>query len=191
MKHRAQQLVILGVLFLSMAILALWQSAPRQIAQPTVSPTIDPRLTNRIFSGWSASDIQALRLDDTTSDLDLLLNRTETGWETGDSTIAIDQTIAEAIAQTLAILPYEAVIANVSTDEYVNYGLENDRIWLQIQVILQSGSGHVIGIGGRVPTDGGGWYAVVDNFPEVYILNKGAVDFLAIYLQEWQSIERN
>lgn len=186
MKKQPLQLLILLVVFAVMLFIAAEQARPRPIAA-TASPTLttDARTANRVFTGWQSSDIVALRLDDTKNELDLTLTFTSRGWELEGVAEGINQEVAAQIVATFALMPYVERLP--TAQDLTRFDLTQDGIWMQAQAILSDGSKHVIAVGGRssVPA---GWYAVVDDSPDVFILNKGAVDFLAIYLQEVQAI---
>jgi hypothetical protein len=186
MKKQSLQLLVLAGVFAVMLFLAIEQARPRAVttpARPTLTP--DARTANRVFEGWKTSDIVALRLDDTKTTIDLTLTFTSKGWELEGVEEGVDQDIAAQIVATFALMPY---VERLPADQdLTRFSLTEEGIWMQAQAILADGSQHVIAVGGRssVPA---GWYALVDESPEVFILNKGAVDFLAIYLQEVQTI---
>ncbi|GEM_PF-3287089 len=184
---RNTQVILLAVVFLGMLALAIYQAQPRAITSNAPVSTADSRITNRVFTSFEAYEVVAVRLDDTKSNVDLILTFNTEGWQIAGITEPINQEAAANIAATLALIPYVSQFGNVATSDYERFGLTTEGIWMQAQVILGSEEVHVIAIGNRTP-NGDGWYALVDDNAQVYILNKGAVDYLAIYLQEIQSI---
>jgi len=166
---------------------ALWQGAPRP-APPTPTPTADLRDIFTVFEGIASADIQALRVDDPQSDRDLILERTPDGqWRlAGYDDDTLDQLIAENIARTVAFMPFVEVVPALPLERYADYGLTPEMFWLQIQAILKDGRELTIGIGAAAAIPEGGYFAVVDDRPDVYVLNRGAVDFLYIYLLQVQ-----
>jgi hypothetical protein len=186
------RLLISGMLiiFLGLVAVALWQTNRQTPLDNNIPATRDPLRESAIFSGWAATDIQALRIDDPFSERDVALARNPDGsWLVGDGGVTVDQTIADNVAKTVAFMPYTDIIAGLPASEFVNYGLSVESIWLQIQVILTNNEQHVIAIGGRVPVADGGYYALVDERTEVFVLNRGAVDYLGIFLQQYQTTE--
>jgi hypothetical protein len=186
------RLLISGMLiiFLGLVAVAIWQTTSQTMLDNNMPATRDPLRESAVFPSLAASDIQALRLDDPYSQADIALARNTDGtWLLGDGSVLVDQTIAENIAKTIAFMPFTDLIAGLPSSEYVNYGLSVESIWLQIQVILTNNEQHVIAIGGRVPVADGGYYALVDERTEVFVLNRGAVDYLGIFLQQYQTTE--
>jgi hypothetical protein len=141
-----------------------------------------------VFQGISSADLQALRIDDPQSETDLILERKpDGGWRlVGYDDNALDQTIAENIARTVAFMPFVEVVPSLPVDQYADYGLMPEMFWLQIQAILKDGRELTIGVGAAAAIPEGGYFAVVDDRPDIYVLNRGAVDFLYIYLLQVQ-----
>jgi len=176
-------LVILGLLI----AVALWQARPQTIVAST--PIVDPRLAQTVFRGFTPDQIQALRIDDPTSDRDLILERDgESGWRLAgvENPDALDPVVADNIARTIAFIPYSERLPAINSDQYVHFGLTSETFWLQIQVILVTMETRSIVIGNLVPGTENGYYALVDEEDDVYILDRGAVEFLALHLREIQ-----
>lgn len=191
-KQKKQQyagiLALLGV-FVVLSGLALWQGRVLSTPQPTPTPGADPRDTQTVFAGWTSGQIIALRLDDPRNALDLSLTRNDEGvWEFVNLPAEVDQTIANQIAKTVTYMPYTDIFGNVSEDAYTEFGLDESGVWLLVQVILADDSQHALAVGRRAAVAGGGYYALVDELPNVYVLNRGAVDYLGVYLQQFQGL---
>ncbi len=179
-------LALLGVFAVLLGV-AFWQGSELAKPQPTPTPQVDSRDLNTVFTGWTSEQVQALRLDDPRSPLDLTLARREDGtWAFTTLDLDVDQTIANQLAKTVTYLPYTDIFANVPADEYANFGLTERDVWMLVQVVLADGQQHAVAVGRRAPVTGGGYYALVDELPNVYVLNRGAVDYLGIYLQQFQ-----
>ena len=170
--------------------IATWQRLPAN-AQPTATLTADPRDVQTVFRHLTPDRIQALRIDDPSSDRDLILESNgQGGWRlvgVADPT-AIDPIVAHNIAKTVAFIPYVEILPSGDDVELVNFGLTAETFWLQIQVILTTMETRNIVVGRLVPGEQNGYYALVDDRPEIYILNRGAVDFLVVYLREIQPL---
>lgn len=179
-------LALFGVFALLLGV-AFWQGNELAKPQPTPTQLPDSRDLNTVFKGWTSDQVQALRLDDPRSPLDLTLTRREDGtWEFVTLAADVDQTVASQLAKTVTYLPYTDIFANVPEDEYADFGLDERGVWLLVQVVLTDDRQHVVAIGRRAPVVGGGYYALVDELPNVYVLDRGAVDYLGIYLQQFQ-----
>ena len=88
---------------------------------------------------------------------------------------------ASAIARTFALLPYGRSINIVADTDLSAYGF-TETPHLLFQIILVDGGGHVIAVGGLTP-DGSAYYALVDERDEIFLLERGPVDFLDGYIQ--------
>ncbi len=180
---------ILLVVLVALVGVATWQNLPNAIPRPTVTPTSDPRDVQTVFRHITAETIQALRIDDPNSTRDLILEANGSGgWRlvgVADPN-ALDPIVANNIAKTVAFIPYVEVLSISDDVNLVNYGLTSETFWLQIQVILTTMETRNIVVGNLVPGSGEGYYALVDDRPEVYVLNRGAVEFLAGYLRQIQ-----
>ncbi|MFQ3673933.1 MAG: hypothetical protein SNJ83_10095 [Aggregatilineales bacterium] len=181
--------VILMIVLLALVGVATWQSLPSATGQATRTPTPDPRDVQTVFRHITTETIQALRIDDPLSSRDLILEANGSGgWRligVADPN-ALDPIVAENIAKTVAFIPYVEVLPPSNDLNLVNYGLTSETFWLQIQVILTSMETRNIVVGNLAPGTQSGYYALVDDRPEIYILNRGAVEYLAGYLRQVQ-----
>lgn len=178
-------LVILGVL---VAVAAL-QSA--SLAAPRTAPTAtaDPRDVQTVFRHITPEVIHALRIDDPRSERDLILENDGQGsWRLVGvpNPTALDPVVAANIAKTVAFIPYVQILPPEDARDLAHFGLTSETFWLQIQVILTTMETRNIVVGHLVPGSRDGYYALVDERAEVYVLNRGAVDYLAVYLRQVQ-----
>jgi hypothetical protein len=183
-------LPVLLVLFAALAALALLQGSQPPAALPpaptvTVSPALSPVPTGtllRVFPDLAVRDMQAIRLQDTVNDRSFTLSRAADGtWTAPEADGTLDTEAASAIARTFALLPYARSINIVSDTDLSAYGFsETPR--LLFQIVLTDGSGHVIAVG-DLTADGSAYFGLVDERDEIYLLERGPVDFLSGYIQ--------
>lgn len=154
---------------------------PTATATLAVSPVPTGTLL-RVFPELAVRDIQAIRLENAAGEQSFTLSRGPDGlWTAPDAAGTLDTEAASAIARTFALLPYGRSI-NIAPDTDLSaYGFaETPR--LLFQIVLTDGSGHAIAIGSLTP-DGSAYFALVDERDEVYLLERGPVDFLDGYIQ--------
>jgi hypothetical protein len=166
------------VVFAALVILVVLQN--RQLSQqpaPGETPFIVARALPDIDS---ADEIQAIRLQDPSSEAVFVLNRTEIGWEAPETEGELNQAAAEAIATTVALLPVQRLLP--PEEDLSVYGLSEAGSTLFIQVVLTDGSGHAVAVG-ALSAAGTTYYALVDENEAVFILERGAVDFLQVALR--------
>lgn len=190
MKNR-YLVMVLAVVLMALVAVAVWQAMPRTSLPTTSATTGDMRDTQTVFRGFTTEFIQALRIDDPYRDEDLILERNQEGqWRlAGRSDGTLDPLIADNIAKTVAFMPYQEIIGGIAATDYVNFGLNAESVWLQIQVILKTTETYNIAVGGLVPGSENGYYALIDDRPEIYVLNRGAVEYLEAYLRQIQALQ--
>ncbi len=179
---------VLLALFALLTLLTLLQSSPTAPPPlPTTAPTLDvtPMPTGmllRVFPDLTALDIQAIRLQNLQSDLSFTIARGADGvWTAPGRQGTLDTSAASAIARTFVFLPYARSINITSGTDLSLYGLASTPRLL-FQLVLTDGTGHVVAVGSQTP-DGAAYFALVDERDEVYMLERGPVDFLNGYIQ--------
>jgi hypothetical protein len=183
-------LTVLGVLFMVLLGVALAQTISlNNTFNASLTPTLDQRIVNSLFREWNEDNVVAVRLDDPINDIDMVINRVNTTqWQLqGEAVEQINQETLNLIVKTVAYIPFTDILTDIPDTNLSNFALTEDLIWLQIQVILDNNDTHVIALGARVPTVDGGYYALVDERSEVFVLNRGAIDYLALNFQQFQS----
>ncbi|MGQ9887210.1 MAG: hypothetical protein ACUVSX_01855 [Aggregatilineales bacterium] len=175
-------------LFVLLAALTLLQGSPTALPPPpTTAPTLDitPIPTGmllRVFPDLTALDIQAIRLQDLQSDLSFTIARGPDGvWTAPGRQGTLDSSAASAIARTFVLLPYARSINITSETNLSLYGFTGTPRLL-FQLLLTDGTGHVVAIGSQTP-DGAAYFALVDERDEIYMVERGPVDFLNGYIQ--------
>jgi hypothetical protein len=167
-------LLILGIIFLVLLAVTFAQNYVANQITPT-----PPIVLLRIFPEMAVLDIQAIQLRNYDSSLSFTISRAPDGtWTAPDSQGTLNVEAASNIARSVVLLPYQRTVPEV--ENLADYGFENRGILL-IQVLLANGEQHVVAIGGLTPT-GTSYYTLVDDRPEVYLVERGAIDFLTNYL---------
>lgn len=174
-------------LFVLLAALTLLQDSPAASPQPTATavPAVTPLPTGmllRVFPDLTVLDIQAIRLQNLQNELSFTIARGADGvWTAPGQTGALDTSAASAIARTFVLLPYARSINITPRTNFSAYGL-TDTPRLMFQLILTDGTGHAVAIGNLTP-DGAAYFALVDERDEIYLIERGPVDFLNGYIQ--------
>jgi len=173
MKNGRRTIVIFAVIFVVLAVIALLPT------QPAAAPE-SPYAANRVFVNIGEELIQAIRLRNPSGVETFTLNRALDGtWTVPDSTGTLNVYVAELIARTMVLLPYSNTIQPES--DLSVYGFV-PTAGLGVEFVLNDGTTHAVVVGFRNPTETG-YYAVVDNRQEIYILERAAVDFLISVLR--------
>jgi hypothetical protein len=171
MKRDRRTLLILFGVFVALALLVTLQARP---------PETSPYSTERVFRGFSVDDIQAVRLHSEPESLTFTISRAADGaWTAPDASGRLNTDVAEVIARTMILLPYVTLLE--AGDDLSVYGFV-PLAGLGVEFVLSDGTAHAVVVGFRNPTETG-YYALVDERPEIYILERAAVDFLISVLR--------
>jgi hypothetical protein len=134
----------------------------------------------RVFPTLTDLALQAIRLE-TPQGQALTLARDSSGAWMAQEGSTLDPTMANNVALTLALLPYQRALPNAATAQDLRaYGFDPSGTLL-IQFVTVTGEQHGVIIGGVVPT-GEAYYAIVDDLPDLYLLERRAVDYLLVTL---------
>lgn len=185
-----RSIMVLLVIFILMAIAVLIQNSQTTETVPQViAVTSTPEITAiptgmllRVFPELAVLDIQAIRLEAPASGHTFTISRSVDGaWTTPDERTSLQDGDASAIARTLVLLPYARSI-NITLDtDFAAYGFE-DGPRLLFQIIMRDGSGHAVAVGALAP-DNATYFALVDERDELYLIERGPVDYLNGYVQ--------
>jgi hypothetical protein len=168
---RRTLLLLIVVLFVLIAVATL-QTQQMTTSEPTPSVSY-----LRVFPELAVLDIGALRLHEPTSGATFDLVRGEEGaWTSPSHAGELDAEAASSIARTLVLLPYSRTIPLPDTFDLRDYGLAPNGS-LMIQVLTTEGDAHVIAVGGLAPSQAA-YYALVDELPDLFVLERPAVDYL-------------
>ncbi len=170
---RNRSLLVLMIIFVAGAALLAIQSAQ----QNAVEPTTTDLLYFHVFPGLAATDIQAFRLRSPENGSSFSLARAADGsWTTVDSSGTVDNAAAETIAQTMEQLPYSRTLPLNDGDSLQVYGFTPEGV-LSIEFVMTDGTTHAVAVGYRTPTDDG-YYGLVDDRADLYLLGRPAIDYL-------------
>jgi hypothetical protein len=181
MRNRAS-LLILVVIFAVMVVVTLVQNGTLSFGTaPTVEVQMTPFL-HRVFPDMAVLDIQAIRLFDPNTERSFDISRTADGsWTALGLYGTLDAKAATAIASTVVLMPYQRSLPLEETTKLEDFGFRPQPNLL-VAVLLANGEQHAIVVGGVVATQAQ-YYALADDRKEIYLLERGAVDFLANYLE--------
>ncbi len=177
MKQRP--LLILLVVFVALLIVAYWQ------IQPGPATTNAEFVANLPYLGkdlnYSLSDIVAVRLRDPRNEQVFVLGKDASGsLEAPLHQGSLNQAQASNILKSVVVLLYNNTIPITETTRLEDFGFAPEGI-LAIEILLADGQGHGISVGNQTPT-GDGYYALVDNRPQIYVLERGVVEYLHFQL---------
>lgn len=172
---RQRPLLILLVIFITLLVMAYVQ------IRPAPSVTDSEFIASLSYLGkdlnYSVNDIVAVRLRDPRANQTLVLSRDASGsWEDSVNQKTLNQTEASNIVKSVVVLLYKNTVPVTDTTHLEDFGFAPEG-FLAIEIALSDGQGHGIAIGNRNPTDDG-YYALVDNLPRFYILERGVVEYL-------------
>jgi hypothetical protein len=146
--------------------------APAIINGATAAPT-EPV----VFGDFLPDDITAIRLRSLQGGTFFVLARDANGnWSAPDSTGTLNTTEAENIARTMVLMPYSHTVSIQPGEDKTTYGFTSSTV-LDIEIILKNGRTHAVVIGYRTPT-GDGYYAIIDNRSELYVVERAPVDYI-------------
>ncbi|MCU0511758.1 MAG: hypothetical protein MUE40_04215 [Anaerolineae bacterium] len=193
MKGRSTLLFLTGV-FLALLVLTLLQGAPAapRPALPDSPPVATAGAAQsqslldspaRIFTGFAPAQMQAFSILDPDTGATLSLLRDGDLWTALEFDRPADPAAAEALAFTMAVLPALETLAEVPPADYAGYGLTEADAFLLLSVLLRDNTRHVALIGDVTP-DGLGHYALVDDRPQVVVVDARPIAFIVSYLRQ-------
>jgi hypothetical protein len=179
MKNNRTLLILLAV-FIVLAIVLAYQTS-RPIVQPT-APT--PGVSGaHVFPDLTLDGIQGIRLRSPETGATFALARGADGvWTAPGSNGTLDLRGADGIARTMVLLPYNDSLPVPQGADMATYGFTPEGV-LSIEILLTGGRAHAVAVGYRTPTEDT-YYALVDERPDLYLLERAAVDFLILALRE-------
>lgn len=193
--NNRRTMLLLATIFAVLVVVVWWQGHEQNsipldnndsTADPGVSQTPDPTEPSttftRLYTEMAVLDIQAIRLEDPNTGEKFTISRSQDGnWTAPDSRGELDLEAASNIARTVALMLYERSIPTTEETDLSQYGF-GSKGRLLIQTVMNNGESHAIAIGAFTPS-GNTYYAVVNDKNDVYLLERGQVDFLINYLR--------
>lgn len=177
MTHGRRTLLVLVLLLMALIAVAAFQT--QQMTPSESTPSVNYL---RVFPELAVLDIDALRLHDPVSGATFDLARgAEGAWISTSHVGEVDAEAASNIARTLVLLPYSRTIPLPETFDLRDYGFAPNGT-LMIQVLTAAGDAHAVAIGGLAPS-AAAYYALIDEQPDLYVLERPAVDYLITQLR--------
>ncbi|HVU10055.1 MAG TPA: hypothetical protein VHD90_02205 [Phototrophicaceae bacterium] len=168
-------LLIFAMIFVVLALLLYVQSkqAPSVIvATPTVGQSVA-----QLFPDLTLDEIQAVQLNSPETGKTFTISRAADGsWTAPINPGKLSQIASNDIAKTMVLLPFSQTMMLKPGDDKSSYGFTPKGV-LQIEIILTNGVSHAVEIGYRTPTQDG-YYALVDDLPNLYLMERPAIDYL-------------
>lgn len=170
-------LLVLAVLFVVLGIIAFLQSQQGPPPAFDSQATLESYLWMGQTLNMSPEDIAAIRLRAPLENKTFALSRSVDGsWSIPGDPKTVDQTIAVGIAKTVTLLPYRETVTISPSTRLQDFGF-NPEGNLAIEIVLLNGKTHAIAIG-DFTSDQLAYYALADSLPMVFLLERGAIDYL-------------
>jgi hypothetical protein len=174
-------LLIFGVLVV-IRLLQLNPAPAPALTQQPAQPTAGSYAFLGLRISLQTTDIQAVRLREPASNKSFIINRSLDGtWTAPETQGRLDQSAASNIAKTVTLMPYSRTIPQAQQSKLSEYGF-GDKGTLSVEVVSKDGKGHAFAVGNLL-TSGLEYYVLVDNLPEVFIVDRRAVDYLLVQLR--------
>jgi len=170
--------ILLGVFIALLALVAL------QSLRKETPPQESQGIPNRVFA-WDVTQIQAFSIRDPYTNATRSFQRdAKDHWAFVEIPEAIpDQEGVERIAITISVLPYLEVLDQIPSETYPDYGLSQTDAFLIVVALLKNGEQHTVIIG-DVASGNISHYALVDDRPEVYVLDARPIAFLVSIMKQ-------
>ncbi|MBZ0280344.1 MAG: DUF4340 domain-containing protein [Anaerolineae bacterium] len=170
---------ILVIAFVTVLVVAALQNRPPAPLNPSATLSQFNLLGQDL--NIQTADIQAIRLRDPKSNISFVISRDINGiWTAPEWEGSLDVNTASDIAKTVSLMPYQSTVPISASTNLTGYGFSPEGFF-SVEVLLTNQAGHVIAIGNLIPT-GGAYYGLVDDRQEIYLLERGPVDYLVTQL---------
>ncbi len=146
-----------------------------------------------VYPDLNIDEIVLINIQDPVLESQVTLERSTNGiWRIWNDERSANQEYAESIGKTLGALPFSSRIGGVLPAEYGKFGLSPNDALLVVTAVMADESYHTFIVGNPVSTDENveGFYAVVDDHTEVYILPKQPILYLVQYLQVFENTQK-
>ncbi len=148
-----------------------------QVPSPLVAVPTPGQNVGQLLPDVTLDDIQAVQLNSPETGKSFTISRAADGsWTAPNNPGKLSQIASNDIARTMVLLPFSQTLTLKSGDDKSTYGFTPKGV-LEIDVILTNGVSHAVEIGYRTPTQDG-YYALVDDRPDLYLMERPAIDYL-------------
>jgi hypothetical protein len=178
-------LLIFILIFVGLAIVTV------VIQNPPANPSTPPLPAQEqlsavyerlVFPDIALVDIQAVRLQNPSGEINFTINRTTDGsWTAPDLAGTLDIDSANNIARTIVLLPALRTLPITDDTDLRQYGFDPVG-FMFINVLMVDGSAHSVAVG-AINLAETAYYALVDERDELYVIERAAVDFLITQLR--------
>lgn len=176
--NRKTFLILFALFILLAAVIALQEA---QFGQQAAENAADAA-RSRVYPGLAVLDIYAIRLSFPGLEKAFTLSRDANGeWTAPDSVGVLDTDAATNIARSIVLLTYQRTIPLAESADLSEYGFGEYAVFA-VEVLLTNGEGHALAVG-AVNASRSAYYALVDNYNDIYLVDRGALDFLITQLR--------
>jgi hypothetical protein len=181
MRSNLRTLAFLAVLFVALALALVVQQGG---LTPTGQPVAPTAIFQRLFPDLEVRQLQAIRLLVPYADESFTIARAADGtWAAPGYEGRLDPEAATVITRTVVLLPYRHRFLPPEDADLEQYGFVPDQNEFAILFVTLDGEQHSINIG--FPSrDSPTFYVLVDDRPEIYLVERPPLDVLAGYFRE-------
>lgn len=167
---RRRRLLMVIAILAAVILLGVLQAAPRGFEPDASDPLVFPDL--------AAIELAVINLYDPTTGVTMTLSRDDDGrWIEEGSNTEFDPAYVNQLAQTIVRLAYNQVVSLEADADLAAYGFAPAG-QLFVEFIEADGTHHAVAFGELLPDREAGYYALVDDRPELYVIPRGAADYL-------------
>jgi hypothetical protein len=182
MKRESRTLIVMVLLFVGLAA-ALFVQQGGLSGDPTPTPRPTP-VFQRLFPELEVLQIQAIRLlVPFTGDSFTITRQADGTWSAPGMDGRLDPEAATLIARTIVLMPYRHSFIPPEDASMEQYGFLPEGNEFSILFITVEGQQHIISVG--FPSqDQPTFYVTVDDRDELYMVERGPLEFLADYFSQ-------
>lgn len=147
-----------------------------------------------VFPNLQAEDVALVNILDPVLDSQVSVAQSLEGvWQViSDNSQPTNQDYASSLALTLAKMPYTARLDISNRNQYETFGLNDHDAILVVSAIMRDEILHTFMVGNPVSTDNTtrGFYTIVDDREEVYIVPSEPISYLIQYLEAYEITQK-
>ena len=199
MKNKQVTLIGLAGIFIAMIALLSMQSAQREndiktFANATLINNTVQLEYGLMFPDIIAEDIAVVNILDPLLNSQVSVAQSPEGiWQViSDETQPTNQEYASTLGVTLERIPYSTKLDVASRNQYEAFGLNEQDALIIVSAIMRDESLHTFMVGNPVSTDvtTRGFYTIVDDKEEVYIVPPEPILYLIQYLEAFENTQK-
>ncbi len=199
MKQNQFTMLALAGVFIVMVALITMQSAQQnnQITTNANATLINNTVQleyGLMFPDIEAKDVAVVNILDPVLNSQVSVAQSPEGvWQVvSDETQPTNQEYANSLAITLERIPYSTKLEISDRNQYETYGLNEQDALIVVSAVMRDESLHTFMVGNPVSTDNTtrGFYTVVDDEEEVYIVPPEPILYLVQYLEAFENTQK-